>query len=60
MIRGTDLHHRANLRSLADCDFNNVKDDAVEVKKRTGTDLNVEPIVAEERGTDLHAIAGTP
>ena len=60
MIRRVDLNGRSDLGAVADADFDDVEDDAVEVQEHAVADANVVAKVAEERRPDHGAAADMP
>src|SRR5581483_2483742 len=52
VIRGIDLHRRADLRSIADGNGDDVEEHAVVIDEHAVAEPHVEAVVAEERRTD--------
>lgn len=52
MICGQDLYARPYLRHVADDDFYNVKDYAIEIQENTGSKTDVESIVTMKWGAN--------
>src|SRR5437763_10520169 len=52
MVGGIDLHRGSDLGALADADFDNVQDDAVEVQEDAVADTDVVAEIAKERRAD--------
>ena len=57
MIGGVDLHRRPDLGAVADRDFDDVEDDAVEVEEDAVAETDVVAIVAVEGRTDHGVLA---
>src|SRR5205823_5352746 len=52
VVGGVDLRRRSDLGAVADHDFDDVEDDAIEVEKHLVAEPDVVAVVAKERRTD--------
>ena len=52
MVGGVDLHRRSDLGAVADADFDDVEDDAVEIQEHAVAETDVVAKVAKERRPD--------
>src|SRR5258707_13949451 len=55
MTGGKNARRRTNLRPIADRDFNNVENDAVEIEECSAAKPDVGAVIAEERRPDFGA-----